>query len=132
MNAEARSRVMRAVKGRRVRMMLVAAGISGFELNPKDIDGRPDIAFREDRLAVFVNGCFWHRCPMHFGMPRTNRAYWARKINKNVRRDRLTQRRLHYHGWSVLNIWEHALTTKGWRHHELSRIVATLKRRRNP
>lgn len=133
-----RSRVMQAVKGRnnksterRLRAMLVKAGVGGFELNAEDLRGRPDLAFRKEKVAVFVNGCFWHQCPMHFAMPRTNRAYWGRKINENVRRDDRVKRWLNRRGWSVLNIWEHQLRTKEDRAAVLEKVTDALERRRN-
>lgn len=73
-------------------------------------DGRwtqPDIAFTSKRLAVFIDGCFWHRCPLHGTEPRANSQYWKPKLDRNVRRDRDTDARLEGLGWSVLRAWEH-------------------------
>ena len=66
-----------------------------------------DIAFTRARLAVFVDGCFWHGCPLHKGKPRTNAAFWEAKISGNVARDRDTDARLEEAGWVVLRLWEH-------------------------
>ncbi|MFF8865995.1 very short patch repair endonuclease [Streptomyces sp. NPDC015139] len=66
-----------------------------------------DMVFRPAKVAVFIDGCFWHGCPDHFVMPKTNRPYWEDKIGRNVRRDRDTDERLAEAGWLVLRFWEH-------------------------
>lgn len=68
---------------------------------------RADIVFTRVRLAVFVDGCFWHACPEHGTTPRTRHAWWAEKLGRNVVRDRDTDARLHATGWTVLRFWEH-------------------------
>lgn len=68
---------------------------------------RPDIVFPGKRLAVFVDGCFWHRCPDHGTSPSTNSFYWEQKLRRNVERDRSVDRELGGAGWTVLRIWEH-------------------------
>lgn len=68
---------------------------------------RPDVVFTKRRLAVFVDGCFWHRCPDHFSLPASNREYWLPKLDANVRRDREADAALSAQGWSVVRIWEH-------------------------
>lgn len=68
---------------------------------------RADLVFTTARVAVFVDGCFWHGCPKHGTQPKNNAAWWADKIAANVDRDRDTDRRLIADGWSVLRIWEH-------------------------
>lgn len=73
-------------------------------------DGRwtqPDVTFTRERLAVFVDGCFWHRCPLHGTEPRTNTDYWLPKLERNQRRDRDTTARLTTAGWTVVRAWEH-------------------------
>jgi DNA mismatch endonuclease (patch repair protein) len=70
---------------------------------------RPDFVFREARLAIFLDGCFWHRCPRHFREPSRNRVWWCTKIDGNVRRDRRNRTALRAIGWSVFRIWEHEL-----------------------
>lgn len=73
---------------------------------------RADIIFRGPRVAVFVDGCFWHSCPKHASTPESNRDWWKTKLADNVTRDRDTDRRLREGGWRVVRIWEHeALTT---------------------
>jgi DNA mismatch endonuclease (patch repair protein) len=68
---------------------------------------RVDILFPAVKLAVFVDGCFWHRCPEHGTTPRSNTHYWDPKLTRNVERDRRTDERLRKAGWAVLRIWEH-------------------------
>jgi DNA mismatch endonuclease (patch repair protein) len=68
---------------------------------------RPDVVFTRARLAVFVDGCFWHCCPLHGNTPRANTAYWVPKLERNVRRDRAVDAALHGAGWTVLRAWEH-------------------------
>ena len=66
-----------------------------------------DIAFPALKLAIFLDGCFWHGCPIHATWPRTNAAKWREKIEANRRRDRDTDSRLKADGWSVVRVWEH-------------------------
>jgi DNA mismatch endonuclease (patch repair protein) len=68
---------------------------------------RPDVVFTRARLAVFVDGCFWHQCPLHGNVPRANTAYWVPKLERNVRRDRAVDEALLAAGWTVLRAWEH-------------------------
>jgi DNA mismatch endonuclease, patch repair protein len=70
---------------------------------------RPDFVFRAARLAVFVDGCFWHACPRHSNLPVNNRAFWRKKLAVNRNRDRLVNRTLRRLGWRVVRIWEHEL-----------------------
>lgn len=68
---------------------------------------RPDIAFTARRVAVFVDGCFWHCCPQHGSQPANNTWYWKPKLERNVERDRLADAALTAAGWSVVRVWEH-------------------------
>jgi DNA mismatch endonuclease (patch repair protein) len=68
---------------------------------------RADIVFSRLKIAVFIDGCFWHGCPEHFRMPRANHQYWSTKIGRNRQRDVDTTTRLQEAGWSVLRFWEH-------------------------
>lgn len=70
---------------------------------------KPDFVFRRERVAVFVDGCFWHRCPHHSRLPGNNRKFWAQKLSRNVERDRLANRELRKAGWRVVRVWEHDL-----------------------
>lgn len=68
---------------------------------------RPDIVIEGGKVAVFVHGCFWHSCPIHATLPKTNTAWWIQKLEANRRRDRRAFRTLRSNGWSVLRVWEH-------------------------
>jgi DNA mismatch endonuclease (patch repair protein) len=69
----------------------------------------PDIVFTRARVAVFVDGCFWHRCPTHATAPKSNTSYWGPKLEANVARDRRVDEALRSEGWTVLRVWEHEL-----------------------
>ena len=72
---------------------------------------RPDFVFRARRVAVFVDGCFWHQCPKHSKLPGDNREFWRKKLGANVARDRLVDEELRKAGWRVMRIWEHSLSS---------------------
>lgn len=68
---------------------------------------RADLVFPRLKVAVFVDGCFWHRCPQHGTTPKTNTTWWTTKLDKNVERDRDTDRDLRARGWTICRVWEH-------------------------
>lgn len=74
---------------------------------PDDRRRKADIVFTRRTVAVFVDGCFWHRCPRHATLPKSNRDWWEAKLQRNVDRDRDTDRRLRELGWTVVRVWEH-------------------------
>lgn len=82
--------------------------ITGWRRN-YNVFGRPDFAFPSKRVAVFVDGCFWHGHPTLCRIPSSNREYWKRKIDRNRVRDRKVNRELRRRGWRVLRIWEHLI-----------------------
>jgi DNA mismatch endonuclease, patch repair protein len=71
--------------------------------------GRPDFTFWKQRVTVFVDGCFWHGCTHHSRLPKSNRAYWQRKLARNITRDAKITRELKRRGWSVVRFWHHDL-----------------------
>ena len=83
-------------------------GITGWRRNIR-LFGRPDFVFAEAKLAVFVDGCFWHGCPKHRSQPATNFSFWEKKLGGNLRRDRLVTLTLRKGGWRVARIWHHEL-----------------------
>lgn len=94
---------------RALRSLVHAAGLR-YRVAAKPLPGMrrtADLVFRPARVAVFVDGCFWHGCPEHFVPPKTNPEYWREKIGRNVQRDRDTDARLAEAGWLVLRFWEH-------------------------
>jgi len=80
--------------------------------SPRLLRVKADFVFRQVRLALFVDGCFWHGCPKHATKPANNRAFWRRKLAGNKKRDALVTRTLRRAGWRVFRIWEHELAKK--------------------
>jgi DNA mismatch endonuclease (patch repair protein) len=72
--------------------------------------GRPDFVFPSERVALFVDGCFWHGCSTHGTIPATNELFWLRKLSGNRARDRRVNRALRDAGWCVIRVWQHELT----------------------
>lgn len=95
-------RVRSAVHRRGLRYRVAARPISGLRRTA-------DMVFRPAKVAVFIDGCFWHGCPEHYVQPRTNADYWSAKIDGNRQRDADTDHRLRDAGWTVLRYWEHQL-----------------------
>ena len=111
-----------------------AAHITGWRRH-QNLPGRPDFVFRKHRLALFVDGCFWHackRCAQRSRMPATNRQFWANKISGNCRRDRWVNRTLRSESWRVLRIWEHELKKPNRCLARLLRALSPSARRRFP
>ena len=108
---EERRRVMQAVRRcdtepeMRLRRALWNAGLR-YRLNRRIAGTRPDLCFVRARVAVFVDGCFWHGCPEHYSAPVHNSSFWGEKLHKNQARDRRDDRRLAGIDWSVLRYWE--------------------------
>jgi DNA mismatch endonuclease (patch repair protein) len=91
-----------------LRKLLWLSGLRGYRLHSK-LPGRPDIAFGKKRVAVFVDGCFWHSCP-HCSdgrAPKSNTSYWMEKRRMNCERDRRNTSKLEGEGWTVIRFWEH-------------------------
>ena len=111
-----RSKTMSAIRGKNnrttelcFRMALVRAGIKGWETNVEYLVGKPDFFFRKKRIAVFIDGCFWHGCPKCGHYPKTRSSFWKMKILRNKERDKKNRQRLRRNGIKVINIWEHSL-----------------------
>jgi len=98
--------------------ILRAAHITGWRRH-QSLPGHPDFAFRRSRLAVFVDGCFWHGCRWHCRMPKSRTDFWIPKIARNKKRDREVNMLLRERGWRIFRIWEHSLKDPG-------RVAATL------
>jgi DNA mismatch endonuclease, patch repair protein len=84
-------------------------GIVGWRRHVQ-VFGNPDFVFAKSRVAVFVDGCFWHGCPKHATQPMSNQEFWTAKLARNKARDCLVTRRLKQCGWRVLRIWQHELS----------------------
>ncbi|MDB6124674.1 MAG: mismatch repair protein Vsr [Pedosphaera sp.] len=114
-----RSEVMSRIRGRGNKETEVALKklfrrhhITGWRRH-QPIFGKPDFVFRKPRVAVFVDGCFWHCCPRHYNAPASNFTFWKKKLAANKARDRLVNQTLRKQGWCVLRIWEHDLAKRG-------------------
>lgn len=89
------------------RKALYNVGIRGYRLNWKKVPGKPDIAFPGRKIAIFVNGCYWHRCSIcNLSIPKTNKKFWKAKFKANVLRDKKKEKELLDLGWLVLVFWE--------------------------
>ena len=112
--AAVRSKSNRTTEAR-VAAALAANGFRGWIRNPAAVLGRPDFYFVGERVAIFVDGCFWHGCrKCDRRIPRSRRAFWQAKIDSNRRRDRRIARRLRAEGCRVVRIWEHSLKSNAW------------------
>ncbi len=112
------SRVMSSNKAKntkpelRLRKALYADGVRGYRLNWKKVPGKPDIAFPGRKISIFINGCYWHRCPhCELPLPKTNTEFWKEKFDKNIKRDKKKEKELLDLGWTVLVFWECKIKT---------------------
>ncbi|MEW1827776.1 very short patch repair endonuclease [Streptomyces sp. NPDC088196] len=118
-SSAARRRNMQAIRSRDtkpewlIRRLVHAQGLRyRVSVRPlPDLRRTADLVFRPAKVAVFVDGCYWHGCPEHYVPPRTNSGYWSEKVVRNVKRDRDTDQRLSDAGWLVLRFWEHESST---------------------
>lgn len=111
-----RSKIMSAIRGKhnkstelKLRMALVKAGVKGWVLHPSDVFGKPDIFFTKKRLAIFVDGCFWHGCASCGHIPKTRSAFWKAKFERNQARAVLVKTNLRKQSIKVMRVWEHSL-----------------------
>ena len=128
---EKRSSVMAAIRsrGNRSTELTFAAFLRckrfrGWTVHSKEVVGRPDFYFRMRRVAVFVDGCFWHGCPKCYQAPRQNAEFWARKIGRNRKRDRAVGRLLRRDGIRVIRLWEHDVEARTRR---FAKVLETLR-----
>ena len=121
-----RSQVMSRIRGAdtkpeiRLRQRLWAEGMR-YRLNTKTPGGRPDLVFKGAKVAVFVDGCFWHGCPDHYVRPRSSSGFWSEKLAGNVARDRRQTLALEAAGWTVRRFWEHEIFI------DLTRVVEEIR-----
>jgi DNA mismatch endonuclease (patch repair protein) len=90
-----------------LRRLLRKRGLTGYKTNWEKAPGRPDVAFPSAKVAVFLNGCFWHRCPYcRLTLPKKNRVFWKKKFSLNKTRDSRKSRELRALGWKPIVVWE--------------------------
>jgi DNA mismatch endonuclease (patch repair protein) len=113
-----RSEVMSRIRGSgnkdtelALAMLMRRHRISGWRRN-RPVFGKPDFVFLKLKLAVFVDGCFWHGCPKHATKPKNNRAFWRRRLSANRQRDLTVNRTLRKAGWRMVRVWECKLTRR--------------------
>lgn len=129
-----RSAIMARVKGRgnaatelRLIEFLRSHCVHGWRRHA-GVFGNPDFVFYRARVALFVDGCFWHGCPRHGTLPGANRAFWRRKLGRTRQRDRAVNRGLELRGWRVIRVWQHELVRRNERR-LLARITRVLDAR---
>jgi DNA mismatch endonuclease, patch repair protein len=115
---ESTSRLMSKIKGRNtnpelyIRRELWQKRIRGYRLHWKKAPGTPDISFPGKKIAIFINGCFWHRCPnCKPPMPKSHSNFWFNKFQKNVDRDKIKIQQLNENGWRTITLWECQIMT---------------------
>lgn len=90
----------------KLRKLLFAQGIRGYRIH-YNLPGKPDIVFTKKKITIFIDGCFWHKCPVCFQEPETRKEFWMKKIQSNLDRDKKVNDQLRNDGWTVIRIWEH-------------------------
>ena len=115
-----------------MRSMLHRAGLRFrkdhyIKLEPRGV--KVDVVFPSAKVAVFIDGCFWHRCPEHATMPKRNSEYWSAKFERNIERDLENTENLHRLGWLVIRIWEHEVKHAELADHALNRVVHAVRHR---
>jgi DNA mismatch endonuclease (patch repair protein) len=110
---EKRSKIMSSIHSKDTKPEITlrdALSAKGLKFETNYGSEKIDIAFPTDKLAIFIDGCFWHGCPIHSHKIGTNEAYWQAKLQKNKERDKIKTAKLKSEGWIVLRFWEHELT----------------------
>lgn len=125
-----RSEVMSRIRGKgnkdtelKMIRILRKYHITGWRRNQRVL-GKPDFVFTKQKVALFVDGCFWHICPKHFNMPKNNQAFWEKKLQANKDRDKYVTRTLRQSQWQVIRVWEHELSNP---ERVAKRILAALR-----
>jgi DNA mismatch endonuclease, patch repair protein len=110
-SAEIRSKIMSQIRSKNTKPEIIFKKTlkgSYIRYQPK-VYGKPDFANKKRKIAIFIDGCFWHKCPECFKPPKSNKKYWIPKIQRNVQRDKQITRELKERGWKVYRFWEHEI-----------------------
>ncbi|WP_448028236.1 very short patch repair endonuclease [Brevibacillus borstelensis] len=111
-NKETRTQIMKKVKStgsgieERIRKELWKRGLR-YRKNVKSLLGSPDLAFKNYKIVIFIDSCFWHGCNLHCRMPESNKDYWIKKISRNKERDLEVSKYYNENSWTLIRIWEH-------------------------
>jgi DNA mismatch endonuclease, patch repair protein len=108
----------------KIRKLLSAKRIRGYRLH-YNLPGKPDIVFTKKKIAIFIDGCFWHKCPVDYQDPETRKEFWMKKIQSNVDRDKKVNEQLKNDGWTVIRIWEHEIRKEPEK--AVKKIIRSLK-----
>ncbi|MDH3048675.1 DNA mismatch endonuclease Vsr [Gordonia sp. 135] len=131
LSKDGRSRNMAAIRSKNtkpelaLRAALRNEGVTGYRIHKADLPGRPDIAFTRWKVAVFVDGVFWHGHPDHWNPETASSDYWRQKIARNIQRDRLADEELARNGWKVVRIWDTEIRDDLYG--SVSKVLATLR-----
>ena len=109
----------------KLRKLLWSRGIRGYRIH-HNLHGKPDIVFTKKKIAIFIDGCFWHKCPVCFHEPETRKEFWMKKISSNADRDEKVNLQLQKEGWTVSRFWEHEVRKNP--EQILSKIIDLLQR----
>lgn len=115
LSKEMRSKLMSSIRGKNtkpeltVRKMLWSKGFR-YRIHDKSVCGTPDISNKKKKLAIFVDGCFWHGCKICYKEPKTNSEFWRKKIQDNKKRRSIVKKRLRSEGWKLIEIWGHEVS----------------------
>jgi DNA mismatch endonuclease, patch repair protein len=113
MTKEQRQKNMKAIKSISKLESIVSKNLwkNGFRFrrNTSKLVGKPDISIKKFKVVIFIDSCFWHQCPLHGNMPKTNTEYWQKKLNRNVERDQEVNAYYKKNGWNIKRVWEHEI-----------------------
>lgn len=117
---QTRSKIMSSIRGKNTKPELVIRKIlwkngCRYRIHDKKIVGKPDIVFKEKKLVVFIDGCFWHACPSCYVEPKTNITFWKNKIKQNKIRRKLVKIEIKKIKWNILEFWEHEIKENPFR-----------------
>ena len=114
---ETRSRIMSSIRGKntkpetKIRKLVWSLG-KRYRIHDRTVFGTPDMTNKSKKVAVFIDGCFWHGCPRCYSEPKTNSEFWRSKIARNRDRRKTVRKNLRRDGWTVMEFWEHSVRTK--------------------
>ena len=99
-----------------------------YRINHRKYFGNPDLVFPRHQIVIFVDGCFWHGCKLHYIKPKSNRKYWTNKLKENLGRDYKVTKYYHGIGWNIIRIWEHELKNKIIVNKTIDKIIACINK----